>query len=115
MYIITYLVSSRPYIEIFRVCKIYGRSGTEEISVLFRRGHLFVYAVLLKIRKIIRIADKLTTSILARKFNIASYTTSHFDVIDASMTVKAYFEVSLVQLSRQKQHYLVLRCATFKT
>ena len=57
---ITYLVSSRPYIEICRVCKIYGRrggaetsiyftnptyfyvrSGTNQISVLFRQGPLF--------------------------------------------------------------------------
>ena len=80
MYNITYLVSSRPYIEICRICKIYGRrggaepsiyftnptyfyvrSGTDQISVLFRRGPLFVYAVLRKIRKLIRTADKLTT------------------------------------------------------
>ena len=69
-YIITYLVSSRPYIEICRVCKIYGRrggaepsiyftnptyfyvpSGTDQISVLFRRGPLFVCALLRKIIK----------------------------------------------------------------
>ena len=74
------MVSSRPYIEICRVCKIYGRrggaepsiyftnptysaepsidftnptyfyvrSGTDQISVLFRRGPLFVYSVLHK-------------------------------------------------------------------
>ena len=61
---ITYLVSSRPYIEICRVYKIYGRrggaepsiyftnstyfyvrSGTDQRSVLFRRGPLFVYVV----------------------------------------------------------------------
>ena len=82
---ITYLVNSRPYIEICRVCKIYGRrcgtspsiyftnptyfyvrSGTDQISVLFRWGPLFVYAVLRKIRKFIRTADKLLTSMLAR-------------------------------------------------
>ena len=87
-YIITYLVSSRPYIEICRVCKIYGRwggaepsiyftnptyfyvrSGTDQISVLFRWRPLFVYIVLCKIRKFICIADKLTTSMLARKCN----------------------------------------------
>ena len=57
MYIITYLVSCRRSIEIWRVCKIYGRRGgaepsiyftnppyfyrpsaTDQISVLFRRG-----------------------------------------------------------------------------
>ena len=84
--IITYLFSSRPYIEICRVCKIYWtrggaessidftnptyfhvRSGTDQISVLFCRGLLFVYAVLRKI-KFIRTADKLTTSMLARKW-----------------------------------------------
>ena len=78
--IITYLVSSRPYIEICRVCKIYGRrggaepsiyftnptyfyvrSGTDQVSVLFRRGPLFVYAILRKIRKFILTADKITT------------------------------------------------------
>ena len=92
--IITYLVSSRPYIEICRVCKIYGRrggaepsiyftnptyfyvrSGTDQISVLFRLGPLFVYAVLRKIRKFIRTADKLTTSKLARKCDVASCAT----------------------------------------
>ena len=76
-YIITYLVSSKPYIEICRVCKIYGRRGgaepsidftnptyfyvrswTDQISVLFRRGPLFIYTVLRKIRKFIRTADK---------------------------------------------------------
>ena len=76
-FIITYLVSSRPYIEICRVCKIYGRrggaepsidftnptyfyvrSGTNQISVLFRQGHFFVLAVLHKIRKFISTADK---------------------------------------------------------
>ena len=45
----------------------YVRSGTDQISVLFRRGPLFVYAVLRKIRKFIPTADKLTTSMLARK------------------------------------------------
>ena len=62
--IITYLVSYRRSIEIWRVCKIYGRrggaepsiyftnppyfyrpSGTDQISVLFRRGPWIVYAV----------------------------------------------------------------------
>ena len=62
--IITYLVSSRGSIEIWRVCKIYWRrgsaspsiyftnppyfyrpSGTDQISVLFRQGHWIVYAV----------------------------------------------------------------------
>ena len=71
LYIITYLVSSRPYIEICRVRKIYGRrggaepsiyftnptyfyvrSGTDQISVLFRRGPFSVYAVLRNLRKI---------------------------------------------------------------
>ena len=132
--IITYLVSSRPYIEICRVCKIYGRrggaepsiyftnrtyfyvrSGTDQISVLFRRGPLFVYAVLSKIRKFIRTADKFTTSMLARKCDIASCATSHHDVIDAGMKVKANFEVVWLLKSRQKQHYLVVRCATCKT
>ena len=131
--IITYLVSSRPYIEICRVCKIYGRrggaepsiyftnptylyvrSGTDQISVLIRRGPLFGYAVLRKIRKLIRTADKLT-SMLARKCDVASCATSHYDVIHAVMKVKAYFEVRLVRKSRQKQHYLVVRCATCKT
>ena len=131
---ITYLVSSRPYIEICRVCKIYGRrgsdspsidftnptyfyvrSGTDQISVLFRRGPLFVYAVLRKIRKFIRTADKVTTSMLARKCDVASCATSFYDVIHAGMKVKAYFEVLWVRKSRQKQHYLVVRCATCKT
>ena len=111
MYIITYLVISRPYIEICRVCKIYGRrggaepsiyftnptyfyvrSGTDQISVLFRRGPLFVYAVLRKIRKFIRTAKRLTTSVLTRKCDVASCATSHYYVIDAGMKVKAYFE-----------------------
>ena len=128
------MVSSRLYIEICRVCKIYGRrggaepsiyftnptyfyvrSGTDQISVLFRRGILFVYAVFRKIRKFIRNADKLTTSMLARKCNVASCATSHYDVIDTGMKVKAYFEVLWVRQSRQKQHYLVVRCATCKT
>ena len=127
---IIYLVSSRPYIEICRVCKICGRrggaepsiyftdltyfyvrSGTDQISVLFRRGTLFVYAVLRKIRKFIRTADKITTSILARKCDVASCATSHYDVIDTGMKVKAYFEVLWVRKSRQKQHYLVVRYA----
>ena len=62
--IITYLVSYRRSIEIWRVCKIYGRrggaepsiyftnppyfyrpSGTDQISVLFRRGPWIVYTV----------------------------------------------------------------------
>ena len=104
---ITYLVSSRPYIEICWICKICGRrggaepsiyftnqtyfyvrSGTEQIRVLFRRGPLFVYAVLRKIRKFIRTADKLTTSMLARKCDNTSCTTSHYDVIDAGLKVK---------------------------
>ena len=131
---ITYLVSSRPYIEICRVCKIYGRrgraepsiyftnptyfyvrSGTDQISVLFCRGPLFVYAILRKIRKFILTADKVTTSMLARKCDVASYVTSHYDVIDVGMKVKAYFEVLWVRKSRQKQHYLDVRCATYKT
>ena len=93
-HIITYLVSSRPYIEICRVCKIYGRrggaehsiyftnptyfyvrSGTDQISVLFHWGPLFVYVVLRKIRKFIRTADKLTTSMLARKCDVVSCAT----------------------------------------
>ena len=105
--IITYLVSSRPYIEICRVCKIYGRrrgaessiyftnpryfyvrSGTDKISVLFRRRPLFVYAILRKIRKFIRTADKSTTSMLARKCDVASCTTSHYDVIGTGMKVQ---------------------------
>ena len=133
-FIITYLVSSRPYIEICRVCKIYGRrggaelsiyftnptyfyvgSGTDQISVLFRRGPLFVYAVTPQIRNFIRNADKLPTSMLARKCVVASCTTSHYDVMDAGMKVKAYFEVLWVRKSRQKQHYLVVRCATRRT
>ena len=119
--IITYLVSSRPYIEICRVCKIYGRrggvepsiyftnptffyvrSGTDQISVLFRRGPLFVYTGLRKIRKFIRTADKLTTSMLARKCGVASCATSQYYVIDAGMKVKANFEVLWVRKSRQK-------------
>ena len=120
--IITYLVSSRPYIEICQVGKIYGRRGgaepsiyftnptyfyvlsrTNQISVLFRRRPSLVYAVLRKIRKFIRTADKETTSILARKCDVASCATSHYDVIDAGMKVKAYFEVLWVRKSRQKQ------------
>ena len=131
-WIITYLVSSRPYIEICLVCKIYGRwggaepsiyftnptyfyvrSGTDQISVLFRRGP--VYAILRKIRKFICTADKLTTSMLARKCDVASCATSQNDVFDAGMKVKATFEVLWVRKSRQKQHYLVARCGTCKT
>ena len=133
---ITYLVSSRLYIEICRVCKIYGRrggaepsiyftnptyfyvrSGTDQISVLFRRGPLFVYTVFRKIRKFICTTDKLTTSrrLLARKCDVASCATSHHDVIDAGMKVKGNFEVLRVRKLRQKQHYLVVRCATCKT
>ena len=63
-HIITYVVSYRRSIEIWRVCKIYGRrggaepsilftnppyfyrlSGTDNISVLFRRGPWIEYAV----------------------------------------------------------------------
>ena len=40
--------------------------------------------------------------------------TSHYDVIDAGVKVKAYFEVLWVRNSRQKQHYLVVRYATSK-
>ena len=81
-YIITYLVSSIPYIEICRVCKIYGRrfyvrSGTDQISGFFCQGPFFVYAVLCKIRKFIRSAGKLTTSMLAWKCDVASCATSH--------------------------------------
>ena len=134
MYNITYFVSSRPYIEICRVCKIYERrggaeisiyftnptyfyvrSGTDKISALFRRVPLFFYAELSKIRKFIRTADKLTTSKLARKCHVASCATSHYDVSDAGMKVKAYFEVLCVRKSRQKHHYLFVRCATCKT
>ena len=62
--IITYLVSCRRSIEIWRVCKIYGRRGgaepsiyftnppyfyrpsaTDQISVLFRRGPWIMYVV----------------------------------------------------------------------
>ena len=62
--IITYLVSCRRSIEIWRVCKIYGRRGgaepsiyftnppyfyrpsaTDQISVLFRRGPWIMYIV----------------------------------------------------------------------
>ena len=83
---ITYLVSYRPYIEICLVCKVYGRrggaepsiyftnptyfyawSGTDQISVLFCRGPLFVFAVLRKIRKFIRTTDKLTSSLFGAK------------------------------------------------
>ena len=113
---ITYLVSSRSYIEICRVCKIYGRrggaepsiyftnptyfyirSGTDQISVLFRRGPLFVYAVIRTIRKFIRPAEKLTTSMLAGKCDVASCATSHHDVIDAGMKFKAYSEILWVR------------------
>ena len=89
------------------------RSGTDQISVLFRRGPLFVYAVLRKIRKFIRTADKLT--MLARKCDVTSCATSHYDVIDAGMKVNAYFAIFWVRKARQKQHYLVVRCATCKT
>ena len=94
--IITYLVISRPYIEICQVGKIYGRrggakpsiyftnptyfyvrSGTDQISVLFYRGPLFVYAVLRKIRKFIPTADKFTTSMLARKCEVAHEKSRH--------------------------------------
>ena len=121
---ITYLISSRPYIEICRVCKIYGRRGgaepsiyftnptyfyvlygADQISVLFRRG-----PVLCKTRKFIHI-----TSMLARKCDVASCATSHYDVIDTSMKVKAYFEVLWVGKPSQKQHYLVVRCVICKT
>ena len=107
--------SASPSIDFTNPTYFYVRSGTDQISVLFRRGPLFVYAVLCKIRKFIRIADKLTTSILARKCDIASCATSYYDVIDAGMKVKAYFEVLWMRKSRQKQHYLVVRCATCKT
>ena len=49
---------------------------------------------------------------LGQKCDVTSCATSHYDVIDAGMKVKAYFEISLVRKSRQKQHYLVVRCAT---
>ena len=100
-YIITYFVSSKPYIEICRVCKIYGRRGGADPSIYFYKpdivlctvwnwpnkcfispGPLFVYAVLRKIRKFIRTANKLTTRMLARKCVVASCATSHYDVID---------------------------------
>ena len=75
-----------------------------------------MYAVLRKIREFIRTADKFkTTSMLARKCDVASCATSHYDGIDAGMKVKAYFEVLWVQKSSQKQYYLVARCATCKT
>ena len=38
---ITYLVSSRPYIEICRVCKIYGRRGGAEPSIYFTNPTYF--------------------------------------------------------------------------
>ena len=41
LYIITYLVSSRPYIEICRVCKIYGRRGGAEPSIYFTNQTYF--------------------------------------------------------------------------
>ena len=125
---------AEPYIEICRVCKIYGRrggaepsiyfinptyfyvrSGTDRISELFRRGPLFVYRVLRKIRIHSHCRYKLTTSMLARKCGVASCATSHYDVIDADMKVKAYFEVLWVRKSRQKHHYLVVRYVTCKT
>ena len=107
--------SAEPSIYFTNPTYFYERSGTDQISVLFRRGPLFVFAVLRKIRKFIRTADKLTTSILARKCDVASWATSHYDVIDTGMKVKGNFEVLWVQKSRQKQHYLVVRCATCKT
>ena len=112
--IITYLVSSRPYIEICRVCKIYGRrggaepsiyftnptyfyvrSGTDQISVLFHRGPLLFLRSTLQNKKI--------------------HSHCRHAVIDADMKVKAYFEVLWVRKSRQNQHYVVVRCATCKT
>ena len=86
-----------------------------EAECLFRLWPLFVYAVFRKIRKFIRTADKWTTSMMARKCDVASCATSHYDVIEAGMKVKAYFEVSWVRKSRQKQDYLVVRCASYKT
>ena len=88
---------AKPSIYFTNPTYFYVRSWTDQISVLFCRGPLFVYAVLRKTRKFIRTADKLTTSMLARKCHVASCATSHYGVIDAGMKVKAYFEILWVR------------------
>ena len=61
---------SLPYMYFTNLTYFYVWSGTDKIAVLFRRGPLFFYPVLRKIRKFIRTADKLTTSKLARKCDV---------------------------------------------
>ena len=46
---------------------------------------------------------------LARKCDVSCATS-----LDAGLKVKAYFEALWVRKSRKKQHYLAVRCATFK-
>ena len=74
-----------------------GEAEPDQISVLFRRGPLFAYAVLHTKKKIIHTADKFTTRKLARKCGVASCATSHYDFIDPGMKVKANFEVLWVR------------------
>ena len=40
--IITYLVSCRRSIEIWRVCKIYGRRGGAEPSIILQTRHISI-------------------------------------------------------------------------
>ena len=103
--IITYLVSCRRSIEIWRVCKIYGRRGgaepsiyftnspyfyrpsaTDQISVLFRRGPWIMYVV----AKIGKNQSRLhtgtyTAGFCARKCDV---TTCADDVIGYAMKIK---------------------------
>ena len=105
--IITYLVSSRRSIEIWRVCKIYERqggaepsvsftnppyfyrpSGTDQTSVLFRQGPWIVYAVTKKGQKLTQAAY--TAEIFARKCDV---TTCANDVINDDVKIKGRHDV----------------------
>ena len=100
---ITYLVSSRRSIEIWRVCKIYGRrggpepsiyftnppyfyrpSGTDQISVLFCQGPCIAYAVA-KIRKKYHSLHTYTAEFCVRKCDV---TASMDNVIDYAVKIK---------------------------
>ena len=43
LYIVTYLVSSRRFIEIWRVCKMYGRRGEAEPSIYLINPPYFIF------------------------------------------------------------------------
>ena len=116
--IITYLVSCRRSIEIWRVCKIYGRRGgaepsiyftnppyfyrpsaTDQISVLFRRGPWIMYVVAKIGKKSMQIRlHTYTAEFCARKCDV---TTCADDVIDYAMKIKDETMLCFVKIKEE--------------